>query len=131
MSGRAAAAVSAMSRTAMMESRPSDAAASKVRAAITTLRVFVQSERRPESFRLGKEVPRENANIPIASKTGTAEHGPDPKNTQPYGWYGAFAPANNTQIVVAVMVTSGNLDLPTVGPRVASGSSMINASLGG
>lgn len=74
-----------------------------------------------------------NNAVPIASKTGTAEHGPDPKNTQPYGWYVAFAPANNPQIAVAVVVTSGgNFDLATVGAKVAGpvGRTMINTDLG-
>jgi peptidoglycan glycosyltransferase len=72
--------------------------------------------------------------IPIASKTGTAEHGNDPKHSQPYGWYVAFAPANNPQIAVAVVVTSGgNLDTATIGAKVAGpvGRAMINAELGG
>jgi penicillin-binding protein A len=75
-----------------------------------------------------------NPSIPIASKTGTAEHGPNPKSVQPYGWYVAFAPANNPQIAVAVVVTSGgHLDLATVGAQVAGpvGRAMINAALGG
>ncbi|HET6504822.1 MAG TPA: penicillin-binding protein 2 [Amycolatopsis sp.] len=69
----------------------------------------------------------------IASKTGTAEHGPNSKTVQPYGWYVAFAPANNPQIAVAVVVTSGgHLDLATVGAQVAGpvGRAMINAALG-
>jgi peptidoglycan glycosyltransferase len=73
-------------------------------------------------------------NIQIASKTGTAEHGPDPKHTQPYGWYVAFAPADNPQIAVAVVVTSGGTrDAATVGALVAGpvGRAMINADLGG
>ena len=73
-------------------------------------------------------------NIQIASKTGTAEHGPDPKHTQPYGWYVAFAPADNPQIAVAVVVTSGgNYDAATVGALVAGpvGRAMINAWVGG
>jgi peptidoglycan glycosyltransferase len=73
-------------------------------------------------------------NIQIASKTGTAEHGPDPKNVQPYGWYAAFAPATNPQIAVAVVVTSGgHQNLATVGAQVAGpvGRAMINAALGG
>jgi peptidoglycan glycosyltransferase len=72
--------------------------------------------------------------IQIASKTGTAEHGPDPKHTQPYGWYVAFAPANNPQIAVAVVVTSGgDLSAATIGAKVAApvGRAMINADLGG
>ena len=74
------------------------------------------------------------ANIQIASKTGTAEHGPDPKHTQPYGWYVAFAPADNPQIAVAVVVTSGgNYDAATIGALVAApvGRAMINAQVGG
>src|SRR5262249_44236620 len=60
-------------------------------------------------------------NIQIASKTGTAEHGNDPKHTQPYGWYVAFAPADNPQIAVAVVVTSGgNFNLATIGAKVAA-----------
>jgi peptidoglycan glycosyltransferase len=73
-------------------------------------------------------------NIQIASKTGTAEHGPDPKHTQPYGWYVAFAPADNPQIAVAVVVTSGgHYDAATIGALVAGpvGRAMINAALGG
>lgn len=45
--------------------------------------------------------------VQIASKTGTAEHGTDPKNTPPHAWYIAFAPANNPQIAVAVLVENG------------------------
>jgi peptidoglycan glycosyltransferase len=73
-------------------------------------------------------------NIQIASKTGTAEHGPDPKHTQPYGWYVAFAPANNPQIAVAVVVTSGgHYSSATIGADVAApvARAMINADLGG
>jgi peptidoglycan glycosyltransferase len=73
-------------------------------------------------------------NIQIASKTGTAEHGNDPKNTQPYGWYVAFAPADNPQIAVAVVVTSGgHYDAATIGALVAApvARAMINADLGG
>ena len=47
------------------------------------------------------------ANITIASKTGTAEHGTDPKNTPPHAWYVAFAPADNPQIAVGVVVENG------------------------
>ncbi|HVV18399.1 MAG TPA: penicillin-binding protein 2 [Pseudonocardiaceae bacterium] len=73
-------------------------------------------------------------NIQIASKTGTAEHGNDPKHTQPYGWYVAFAPADNPQIAVAVVVTSGgHFNLATIGAKVAApvARAMINADLGG
>nr|WP_222132423.1 penicillin-binding protein 2 [Pseudonocardia sp. C8] len=45
--------------------------------------------------------------VRIASKTGTAEHGTDPKNTPPHAWYVAFAPAENPKVAVAVLVESG------------------------
>jgi len=45
--------------------------------------------------------------VQIASKTGTAEHGADPKNTPPHNWYVAFAPADNPRIAVAVLVEDG------------------------
>ncbi|GDY32521.1 penicillin-binding protein A [Gandjariella thermophila] len=73
-----------------------------------------------------------NPNIQIAAKTGTAEHGTNPKDTQPYGWYVAFAP--HRDIAVAVVVTAGGtLDAATVGAKVAGpvGRAMINAALGG
>lgn len=43
----------------------------------------------------------------IASKTGTAEHGSDPRNTPPHAWYMAFAPAQNPKIAIAVIVENG------------------------
>lgn len=45
--------------------------------------------------------------VQIAAKTGTAEHGADPKNTAPHVWYVAFAPAQNPQVAVAVVVENG------------------------
>jgi peptidoglycan glycosyltransferase len=73
-----------------------------------------------------------NPAIQIASKTGTAEHGTNPKDIQPYGWYVAFVP--NKDIAVAVVVTAGGtLDAATVGAKVAGpvGRAMINAAVGG
>jgi penicillin-binding protein A len=70
--------------------------------------------------------------IQIASKTGTAEHGLDPKNSQPFGWYVAFAP--NNDIAVAVVVTSGGShNAQTIGAQVAAPVAriMINTSVGG
>ncbi|SDX34296.1 peptidoglycan glycosyltransferase [Amycolatopsis xylanica] len=72
--------------------------------------------------------------IQIASKTGTAEHGNDPKNTPPHAWYTGFAPANDPQIAVAVIVESGgNRGLEATGGTVAAeiGRAAINAKLGG
>jgi peptidoglycan glycosyltransferase len=45
--------------------------------------------------------------VQIASKTGTAEHGNDPKNTPPHAWYVAFAPASNPVVAIAVLVENG------------------------
>ena len=52
--------------------------------------------------------------VQIAAKTGTAEHGTDPKATPPHDWYVAFAPAEDPQIAVAVLVENG-------GDRVTGG----------
>ncbi|WP_410667163.1 peptidoglycan D,D-transpeptidase FtsI family protein [Amycolatopsis sp. cmx-4-68] len=74
------------------------------------------------------------ADIQIASKTGTAEHGTDSKNTAPHAWYTAFAPANDPKIAVAVIVESGgDRGLAATGGKVASeiGRAAINAKLGG
>jgi peptidoglycan glycosyltransferase len=74
------------------------------------------------------------ADLVIASKTGTAEHGSDPKNTPPHTWYVAFAPADNPQVAVAVMVENGgNLGLDATGSKVAGpvGRSVIAAALAG
>jgi peptidoglycan glycosyltransferase len=74
------------------------------------------------------------ADIQIASKTGTAEHGTDSKNTAPHAWYTAFAPANDPQIAVAVIVEDGgNRGLAATGGTVAAeiGRAAINAKLGG
>jgi len=74
------------------------------------------------------------SDIKIASKTGTAEHGSDPKATPPHAWYTAFAPADDPQIAVAVIVESGgNRGLAATGGTVAAeiGRAAINAQLGG
>ena len=68
----------------------------------------------------------------IASKTGTAEHGTDPKNTPPHCWYVAFAPATNPQIAVAVLVENGgDGSLNATGGSVAApiGRAVIKAAL--
>jgi penicillin-binding protein A len=66
----------------------------------------------------------------IASKTGTAEHGVNPKATPPHAWYVAFAPADNPQIAVAVVVENGgDRGLAATGGSVAAsvGRATINA----
>ncbi len=74
------------------------------------------------------------AGLVIASKTGTAEHGADPKNTPPHTWYTAFAPADNPRVAVAVMVENGgDLGLQATGSKVAGpiGRTVIAAALAG
>lgn len=74
------------------------------------------------------------SDLVIASKTGTAEHGSDPKNTPPHAWYTAFAPASDPKIAVAVIVESGgNMGLAATGGMVAAEVARltINAALGG
>ena len=74
------------------------------------------------------------ADLVIASKTGTAEHGTDPKQTPPHCWYVAFAPADNAPIAVAVLVENGgNGDLAATGAKVAGpiGRAVIAAALSG
>nr|WP_234034585.1 penicillin-binding protein 2 [Corynebacterium antarcticum] len=43
----------------------------------------------------------------IASKTGTAEHGEDSRNSDPHAWYIAFGPSENADVAVAVLVKNG------------------------
>ncbi|MGH3977670.1 MAG: penicillin-binding transpeptidase domain-containing protein [Pseudonocardiaceae bacterium] len=72
--------------------------------------------------------------VTIASKTGTAEHGANPKETPPHAWYVAFAPAAEPQIAVAVLVEDGgdqSLEA-TGGSRAAPiGRAVIGAALQG
>ncbi|MFC4005193.1 peptidoglycan D,D-transpeptidase FtsI family protein [Prauserella oleivorans] len=72
--------------------------------------------------------------LKIASKTGTAEHGSDPKSTPPHAWYTAFAPYDDPKIAVAVIVESGgNRGLAATGGTVAAeiARTTIAAALGG
>jgi penicillin-binding protein A len=72
--------------------------------------------------------------VSIAAKTGTAEHGADPKNTPPHGWYVAFAPANNPQVAIAVVVEDGgDRNLEATGGSLAApiGRAVIGAALQG
>jgi len=74
------------------------------------------------------------AGVQIASKTGTAEHGNTPKQTPPHAWYIAFAPAENPQVAVAVVVENGgDRALEATGGSVAApvGRAVIAAALGG
>jgi penicillin-binding protein A len=72
--------------------------------------------------------------VTIAAKTGTAEHGADPKNTPPHGWYVAFAPANNPKVAIAVVVEDGgDRNLEATGGSLAApiGRAVIGAALQG
>ncbi len=72
--------------------------------------------------------------VQIAAKTGTAEHGETPKETPPHNWYVAFAPANDPQVAVAVLVESGgDRGLEATGGSVAApiGRAVIASMLGG
>jgi peptidoglycan glycosyltransferase len=69
--------------------------------------------------------------VQIASKTGTAEHGTDPRNTPPHAWYIAFAPAQSPRIAVAVVVENGGDRLAATGGALAApvGRAVIEAAL--
>lgn len=75
--------------------------------------------------------PGKRDDLTIASKTGTAENGIDPKTAPPYAWYVAFAPADNPQIAVAVVVESKNV--AATGGKLAAGvgRAAIDALVGG
>jgi penicillin-binding protein A len=67
--------------------------------------------------------------IEVASKTGTAETGVDPKNAPPFAWYVAFAPADNPEVAVAVVVES--TDVAATGGKLSAaiGRETMNAAL--
>ena len=69
--------------------------------------------------------------VQIASKTGTAEHGTDPRNTPPHAWYIAFAPAQSPRVAVAVIVENGDNQLSATGGALAApiGRAVIEAAL--
>ncbi len=71
------------------------------------------------------------AGVQIASKTGTAEHGTDPRNTPPHAWYIAFAPAQAPKVAVAVLVENGGDRLSATGGALAApiGRAAIAAAL--
>jgi peptidoglycan glycosyltransferase len=71
--------------------------------------------------------------VQIASKTGTAEHGTDPRNTPPHAWYIAFAPAQSPKVAVAVLIENGGDRLNATGGALAApvGRATIAAALQG
>jgi peptidoglycan glycosyltransferase len=72
--------------------------------------------------------------VQIASKSGTAEHGVNPRETPPHAWYIAFAPAQNPTVAVAVIVENGgDRGLAATGGSVAApiGRAVIAAGIQG
>jgi peptidoglycan glycosyltransferase len=71
--------------------------------------------------------------VQIASKTGTAEHGTDPRNTSAHAWYIAFAPAQMPTVAVAVLVEDGAGKTSATGGTLAApiGRAVIEAALQG
>ncbi|PRQ10440.1 penicillin-binding protein [Corynebacterium sp. 13CS0277] len=68
----------------------------------------------------------------IASKTGTAEHGEDSRNSNPHAWYIAFGPTEDADIAVAVVVKNGgDRGQAATGGSVAApiGRAVIDAAL--
>lgn len=72
--------------------------------------------------------------VQIASKTGTAEHGTDPRITPPHAWYIGFAPAEKPTVAIAVIVEDGGDEgLAATGGSVAApiGRAVIAAGIRG
>lgn len=68
----------------------------------------------------------------IASKTGTAEHGEDSRNSNPHAWYIAFGPSADADVAVAVVVKNGgDRGQAATGGSVAApiGRAVIDAAL--
>ncbi len=68
----------------------------------------------------------------IASKTGTAEHGEDSRNSNPHAWYVAFGPSDDADVAVAVLVENGgDAGQAATGGSVAApiGRAVINAAI--
>lgn len=65
--------------------------------------------------------------VGVASKSGTSQI----NNKQPFAWFAAYAPANNPQYVVAVMLEEGGRGGQTAGPiarRILEGIFKLNVS---
>lgn len=48
-----------------------------------------------------------NSNVAICGKTGTADHKGDGENSKPHSWFIGFAPYENPEIAIAVIVENG------------------------
>jgi peptidoglycan glycosyltransferase len=77
-------------------SQLSQAVTPDVAAALTRMMVTVVQS--------GTGTPAQIPGVQVAGKTGTAQH---VKGGNPHAWFTAFAPANNPQIAVAVVVEDG------------------------
>ncbi|MCQ9344046.1 penicillin-binding transpeptidase domain-containing protein [Corynebacterium sp. 153RC1] len=67
----------------------------------------------------------------IASKTGTAEHGEDSRNSNPHAWYIAFSPSSDVAVAVVVK-NGGSAGQAATGGSVAApiGRAVIAAAVG-
>jgi peptidoglycan glycosyltransferase len=70
------------------------------------------------------------AGVEVAGKTGTAQHG---EGEAPHAWFTSFAPAQDPQVAVAVVVLDGgNLGSEATGGQVAApvARAVLEAALG-
>jgi penicillin-binding protein A len=59
-----------------------------------------------EVVRFGTGTPAQIPGVAVAGKTGTAQSSP---GRPPYAWFVSFAPANNPQVAVAVLIEDANV----------------------
>ncbi len=66
----------------------------------------------------GTAAPAQIPGVDVAGKTGTAQSSPD---RPPYAWFVSFAPANDPQVAVAVLVQSSDTSPDEIGGGVLGG----------
>lgn len=74
---------------------------------------LVQAVEAPGAFAFGAKIP----NVHVAGKTGTAEN----PSGSPHGWFVGFAPAEDPQVAVAVIIENaadGGVDAAPIGAQV-------------
>ncbi|MDF0529377.1 penicillin-binding protein 2 [Tsukamurella sp. 8F] len=72
--------------------------------------------------------------VPIASKTGTAEHSTGRSDEPPHAWYIAYGPVNDPKVAVAVIIENGgNEGEAATGGSIAApiGRAVIGAAVNG
>ena len=67
----------------------------------------------------GTASPAQIAGVSVAGKTGTAQSGID--NVAPYAWFTSFAPADNPEVAVAVLIESADIPRDEVAGGVWGG----------